>query len=118
MAVTVEFLETLATDLLENNHLVRPCIICENGSLHDSTLDIRCAHLYLSFVINKENLVELHVSAFCLREPLNEDFVASLNLELLACNFYDCVHLKNFLKVSAASVCHRRQHLIELDGHQ
>ena len=92
--MTVEFLEALATDLLENNDLVCLDIICENGSLDDCTVNIRSADLDVALVVEEEHLVELYISTFGLREPLDKDFIASFYFKLLTCNVYDCVHKK------------------------
>ena len=53
---------------------------------------------------DEEDLVELNISTIRSREAVDEDFIASLYLELLACNVYDCVHNKLYQKVSTVSV--------------
>ena len=92
LTVTVALLEALAADLLEYEDLVSPYIISEYGSLYASALNIRSTYLDLTCVFYEEDLGELHCSTFCIRKTVAEDFVASFNLELLAGNFYDCVH--------------------------
>ena len=104
LTVTVALLEALAADLLEYEDLVSPYIISENGSLYACALNIRSTYLDLSVVLYEEHLGELHSSTFCIRKTVAEDFVASFYFELLAGNFYDCVHYKKtYFKFSTAS---------------
>lgn len=90
--MTVEFLEALATDLLENDNLVCLYIISEDGSLYYCTLYIGSTYLYCCIICNKEDLGELHISTLGVGKPLHKDFISSFYFELLACNVYDCVH--------------------------
>lgn len=92
--MTVELLEALAADLLEYKNLVSLCVVIENGGLDHCALYIRSSDLHVTLSGDKKNLLELHISTFGISEPLHKDFVSSFNLELLACNVYDCVHLK------------------------
>ena len=92
----IELLEALAADLLEYKHLVGLCIVIENGSLDNGSLYIRSSDLHGLSVSDEEHLVELYISTLGIGEPLHKDFVASLNFKLLACNVYDCVHLKTY----------------------
>lgn len=96
--MTVELLEALAADFLEDKHLVRLHLIVQYGSLDHRSINIRSSDLYRSVVSHEEDLLELHISTLGIGKPLHKDFVASLNLELLACNVYDCVHLKLHFK--------------------
>lgn len=95
--MSVAFLETLATDLLEYEDLISPCIVCENGCLDGNALHIGSADLHLTLVVEKKDFVELHISTFCFREAVAEDFIASFYFKLLTCNIYDCVHCENFV---------------------
>ncbi len=95
--MTVELLEALATDLLENENLVCLGVIIYNGSLYNGSLHIRSSDLDSLTVSDEKHFAELYVSTLGIGEPLHKDFVASLNFKLLACNFYDCVHQTNFL---------------------
>ena len=92
--MSVAFVEAFATDFLEYQNFVSSDIICENSSLYDCALYIRSSDLHVTLAGDKKNLLELHISTFGISEPLHKDFVSSFNLELLACNVYDCVHLK------------------------
>ena len=92
--MAVEGLETFAANLLENKNLVSLHIICENGCLHNCSLHIRATDFDLALIVNEEHLVKLYFSVFGLGKPLNENLVASLYLELLACNINNCVHKK------------------------
>ena len=105
----VAFLETLATDLLEHENLVGASLVIHHCSLYHCTFHIGGAHLYLTLIVEEENLVELNVGAFALCESLDEDFVASFNFELLACNFYDCEHYnKTFLSFNRKRLLHKQ----------
>ena len=102
--MTVALLEALAADLLEYEDLVSPYIISENGSLYACALNIRSTYLDLSVVLYEEHLGELPSSTFCILKTVAKDFVASFYFELLADNFYDCVHYKKtYFKFSTAS---------------
>ena len=90
--MSVELLEALAADLLEDDHLVSLDFVVEDGGLDHGTLNIGSAHLHSRVVRDEEDLLELHISTLGIGEPLHKDFVASLNFKLLACNVYDCVH--------------------------
>ena len=92
LTVTVQSLESLATDFLEYEHFLCFGVIVKDGSLHNCSLYIRSSNLYGAFCINEKNLVELYgFSVLCL-EAVYEDIHSSLYFELLACNVYDCVH--------------------------
>ena len=60
--MSVEFLETLAADLLKDNHLVCPAFIIEYGSLDYCTLYIRSTYLHGSVICDEKHLLELHIS--------------------------------------------------------
>ena len=99
LTVTVALLEALAADLLEYEDLVSPDVISEYGSLNASALNIRSTYLNITLIFYEEDLGELHSSTFCIRKTVAEDLVASFHFELLAGNFYDCVHYKNSFQV-------------------
>ena len=103
--MTVELLEALATDLLENEDLVGLCIVIEYGSLNNGTFYIRSSDLDSFSVCDEEHFAELYFSTFGIGKPLHKDLIASFHFKLLACNVYDCVHQTNSLKVWAVSVC-------------
>ena len=94
LTVTVELLETFATDLLENEDLVCAGRIIEDGGLHDCTLDIGGSYLDGLAVCYEENLGELHGLAVLCCEAVDKNLIAGFDLKLLACNVYDSVHIK------------------------
>ena len=57
--MAIEFLESLATDLLEHEHFVSLHPVIENGGLHDCALYIRITEPDLPFGVNEQYLVEL-----------------------------------------------------------
>ena len=91
--MTVAFLIPLATFLLEDKDFLSLGRIVEDCSLDYGTFHIRCSDLDISVIVDEKHFVKLYRSAFFCRETVDENLFASLNLELLACNFYDCVHI-------------------------
>ena len=102
--MAIALLEALSADLLEYKYLVSLGVIINNSSLYYCTLYVRSSNLYSCTVSDEKHLVELYISTIRSREAVYEDFVASFNLELLACNVNDCVHYTNLLKVPTVSV--------------
>ena len=96
--MTVQGLEALATDLLENEDFVCFCIVVQDGSLYNGSFYIGSANLYCLTVCDEKHLGELYISTFGLGKPLHKDLFTSFYLKLLACNVYNCVHQTNFLK--------------------
>ena len=94
--MTVQFLITLTTFLLEYKNLLALASVVEYSCCNLCALYVRCANLYCSVLIDKEYLVELDSSTLLSRKAVYEDLHTSLYLELLACNVYDCVH-KNLM---------------------
>lgn len=92
--MSVEFLETLAADLLENDDLICFCVIFQDGSLYYCALNVRSADLHCAFSVNEKYFCKLHCFTFGLRKSLHKDLISSLYFKLLASNVYDCVHLK------------------------
>ena len=56
LTVTVQSLESLATDFLEYEHFLCFGVIVKDGSLHNCSLYIRSSNLYGAFCINEKNL--------------------------------------------------------------
>ncbi len=101
--MAVEGLEALAANLLEDDNLVCLDGIVEYGSLYDCSFNVWSPYLHVAVIVDEKHLLELHISTFGIGKPLHKDLTSGLYLELLACNFYDCVHLKLCFKVSTAS---------------
>ena len=115
--MTIEGLEALAADLLEDEDLVGLGIVIQNSGLDHRTIYVRSTDLDGLSVSDEEYLVELYISTLGIGKPLHKDFVASLYFKLLACNVYDCVHQTILLNVWAVSVCEAAD-LIGLIGHK
>ena len=98
LAMSVALLEALAADLLEDKDLVGLGIVIQNSGLDHRTIYVRSTDLDTRVTSDEEYLVELYISTIRSREAAHEDLIASLYLELLACNFYDCVHNKLYKK--------------------
>ena len=90
--MSVEFLETLAADLLKDNHLVCPAFIIEYGSLDYCAFYVRGSDLHFALIVEEKHLVELDRLIVLGRKTVDENLCASLYFELLACNVNDCVH--------------------------
>jgi len=96
--VTVQFLITFTTSFLEDKNLVCLTSVVKYSCLYNSTLYIRSTYLNSALSLYEENLVKNNSSTFFSREAVYEDFIASLYLELLACDVHNCVHsIKTFL---------------------
>ena len=91
--MSVQFLETLAADFLENQDLVCLYTVVKHGGLYHCALHVGSSDFYFALVIYQEDLVEGHFLSVRLREARDEDFFASFYSELLSCNVNDCVHL-------------------------
>ena len=86
------FLIALAAFLLEHEDFVRPAAVIHDSSLDHGAFNIRCTDLDITVIVYEKHLAELDHRALFLRKAVDENLSASFNLELLACNFYDCVH--------------------------
>lgn len=104
LAVTVQLLITFTTDFLEYKHFLGLGIIIDDGSLDNRSLNIRRADLYGTLVIDEKNLAELYCSTLVSLQAVDKDILSGLNFKLLACNIYNCVHNKTFVKVPTVSV--------------
>ena len=93
LTVTVQSLESLATDFLEYEHLLGLGVIVYHGGLDLGTLHIRSTDLYLTLIVYEEDLVELNGFSVLGLEAVHEDVHSSFYFKLLACNVYDCEHL-------------------------
>jgi len=96
--MAIELLEAFASELLEHNNLVCPYRIIKNGGCYHSALDVGSTDFDFALILEKEHLVKLYTAVFGLRKAVHEKFISGFHLELLACNFYDCVHVKKLKK--------------------
>ena len=104
--MSVALLEALAADLLEDEDLVGLGIVIQNSGLDHRTIYVRSTDLDTRVTSDEEYLVELYISTIRSREAVDEDLIASLYLELLACNFYVFVYTKphNKFRPSASAI--------------
>ena len=96
--MSVALLEALAADLLEDEDFVSLGIVIQNSGLDHRTIYVRSSNLDAGVGRDEQHLVELYSSTIRSREAVDEDFIASFNFELLACNVYDCVHKNKLVK--------------------
>ena len=92
LAVAIQRLESLATDLLKYDNLLRLGVVIHDGRLDDGSFHIRSSDGHGARLVEEEHLVELDRLTVASRETVHKDVHSSFNLELLACNVYDCVH--------------------------
>ncbi len=107
LAMAVQLLESFTTDFLENKYFLCLGLVIEDGSLDNSTLNVRSTDLDCTLILNEEHLVEFYFSTLASLESVDKDFHSSFNFKLLACNVYDCVHsiklIKSFRPQAVAS---------------
>ncbi len=77
--------------LLEDDYLV-VLQVFENGCADCGPFHYRCADLDLTVVVREQDFVEAQRGTFIPRETVNLELPTLFNLELLTCDFYDCVH--------------------------
>ena len=90
--MAIQSLEALVGDFLEDDDLVCLNAVVEDRGLYHCALYIGGTDFDLAFRVEQKNLVKLYITVFGLGKTLNENLVSGFHLELLACNFYDCVH--------------------------
>ena len=92
--MTVEFAETFATFLVENKNLLAASLVVEYFANYFRALNIRSTNFNFTLVVQEQYVVKLHGSALLeLVHTIDEQFLASFYLKLLALHFYNCVHL-------------------------
>ena len=89
--MAVHFLITFAADFLENKNFLA-FEVFQHGSLNSSTLDIGFANGYIAIIVFEHHGVERNLATFLVLEAVYEDLLILGYLELLACDFYYCVH--------------------------
>ena len=102
--MAIELLEAFTADFLEHQNLVCLYIVIEDCGLYHCSVDVGSTDFDSSVVLDEKHLVKFYISIFGLRKALDKDFVSSFDLELLACNVYNCVHKQNLSKVSGGGV--------------
>ena len=90
--MAIERLVSFATDFLEYEYLLGLGVVIDDGSLDTGTLYIGGSDLDRTIFVDEQDLVESNSLSVLRLETIHEDLHASLNLKLLACNVYDCVH--------------------------
>ena len=94
LTVTVQFLVTFTTFLLENKNLVVPQVT-KNFCFYRGTFYNRCAYQNLTVVVYQQDFVEAHRGFHILVETVYVELPTFLSLKLLACDFYYYVHSFN-----------------------
>ena len=94
LAVTVAFLITSSTLLLEHQNLV-VFEVFKNLTLYRGAFYNRCTYLNLTAILHEQDLVENHRRINFARKTVNIEFSTLFSLELLTCNLY---YYKHFMK--------------------
>ena len=91
VTVSVHFLITFAADFLEHKNLLAFQVF-QNRCLHGGTLDIGLAYGYVTIIVFEHHGVKRNLAAFFVLQTADENLLILGYLELLACDFYYCVH--------------------------
>ena len=94
LTMSVQFLVSFTTFLLENQNFLSSASVIKDSSLHNSTLYIRGSDFDCPVSIYKKHFVKLDSSTFLSRKTVDKDLHSSLNFKLMACNIHNCVHIK------------------------
>jgi len=100
LTVTVFNTVSFAAFLFENDHFLTFQVF-ENGCFYRSTCHCRKTYLYCASVINEKDFVKYKCSVHVTFKPMREDFATLFNFKLLTCDFYDCVHVNNYIKLDS-----------------
>ena len=93
LTVTVQSLESFATDFLEYEYLLGLGVIVYDGGGNLGTLHIGSTDLYFALIVYEEHFVELDGLSVLGGKAIYEDVHSSFYFKLLACNVNDCEHL-------------------------
>ncbi len=99
VTVAVHLLETLATDFLEHQNLIA-LEVAEDGGLYVCTSDVRFANLNIAVIVFKHHGVKSNLAALIVLKTVHEDLLIFSDLELLSCDFYNCVHFLNMFSLN------------------
>lgn len=102
ITMTVHFLETLAADFLENQNLLTLEVFQDCG-LNVSTRNVGFSNLYVAIIVFKHHGVKRDLATFFVLKTVDKDLLILSDLELLSCDFYDCVHF-NILFISVLQI--------------
>lgn len=91
--MTVQLTVAFSSLLVEYEYLVALNQCAYYFANHFRTLYGRSTYGDVAFIVYQKNSVEFYCcTGFCILQVLNKQFFASFCLELLAVDFYNCVH--------------------------
>lgn len=90
--MTILFVVAFSAFFLEDNHLVT-FEVGENFTNNFGTFNSGFTHFDLTIGVDQQYFFKFHHSATFGFQAVNIQPHASFGLELLSCDFYDCVHL-------------------------
>ena len=93
--MTVHLLIAFTTDFLEHQNLIA-LKVAEDGSLYISTSNVRFANLNFAIIVFKHHGVKRNFATLVVLQTVDENLLILGDLELLACDFYDCVHFLTY----------------------
>ncbi len=92
VAVAIHLLEAFATNLAEYQHLLA-FYVFQYGGFHVSASDVRLTYSNIAIIVFEHHGVKRYFAAFLVLETVHKNLLIFSYLELLACDFYYCVHL-------------------------
>ena len=91
--MTVQLAVTFSSLLVENEHLVALYQRRYHFANYLCAVYRRQAYGYVSVFVYQKNFLKFYCrTSFCVLDVVNEQLLASFCLELLAVDFYNCVH--------------------------
>ena len=89
--MTVHLLISFAADFLEDEHLLA-FEVFDHCGFHVCTCDIGFPNLYSAIIVFEHHGVKRNLATLFVLKAVDEDLLILSYLELLSCDFYDCVH--------------------------
>ena len=92
--MTVQLAVTFSSLLVEDQYLLTLYQRAYHFANHLGTLYGGETYNDVTIVVNQKNFLKFYCcTSLCILQVMNEQLLAGLSLELLALNFYNCVHL-------------------------
>ena len=89
--MAVHLLIALAADFLEDQHLLTLQVF-QHGGLYVCAGDVGLSNLNVAVIVFKHHGVKRNLAALFVLKTVDENLLILCDLELLSCDFYDCVH--------------------------
>ena len=89
--MTIHLLISFATDFLEDEDLLTFQMF-HHGSFNIGTTDIGLANGNVTIIVFEHHGVKRNLATLFILKTVDKDLLILGDLELLSCDFYDCVH--------------------------